>query len=99
MIDPQAVADYLDLPVVDARLQQCSEAASMWVMKRRHSTPAPELWADGDVVLGTIMYASLLYQAKASPQGFAEYEDISAQFGAAMAGIYRLVGGVDPVAV
>lgn len=92
MIDPQAVADYLDVPFADDRLTLCAEAASVWVEKRRSLTPPPELWADPDVTLGTVMYAALLYQAKAAPQGFSEYEDFSTQFGAAMVGIYRLVG-------
>jgi hypothetical protein len=87
------------LPALDERAERACEAASVWVEKRRSITPTPELWADADVVFGTTIYASLLYQSRAQPQGFPGMDDLgtySEDVGQAMSNVYRLVGS-DPV--
>jgi hypothetical protein len=91
----QAVADYLGVATPDKRMEVSALAAQRWVEKRRSTTDPAELWADPDVVLGGVMYAALLYQQKAQPQGFAGMDALgtySEDTGMAMVNIYRLVG-------
>lgn len=65
-------------PMADpARLEDATEAAKRYVEDRRSDLdlaasvdPAP-----ADVQLGAVIYASLLYQAKASPTGYAAFGD------------------------
>jgi len=60
-----------------ARLADSTAAAKRYTEDRRSDLdlaaspdPAPE-----DVKLGTVIYASLIYQAKASPTGYAAFGD------------------------
>jgi hypothetical protein len=95
----QAVADYLGVPYADQRMEVCALAAQKWVERRRCLTDPTELWGDADVVLGAVMYAALLYQQRAQPQGFPGMEALGnypEDTGQAMTNIYRLVGN-DPV--
>jgi hypothetical protein len=91
----QAVADYLGVPTPDQRMEVCALAAQAWVEKRRSKTDRSELWLDSSVVLGAVMYAALLYQQRAQPQGFPGMDALgtfSEDTGAAMSQIFRLVG-------
>jgi hypothetical protein len=59
------------------RLADSTDAAKRYVEDRRSdldlvASPDPP---PADVALGTILYASLIYQAKASPSGYAAYGD------------------------
>jgi hypothetical protein len=95
MLAAQAVADYLGVPTTDGRMEACVLAAQAWVEKRRCKTDPVELWADASVVLGAVMYASLLYQQRSQPQGFPGMDALGTfpeDTGAAMSQIFRLVG-------
>lgn len=99
MIDPALLVTHLGLSAVDDRAELACAAASAWAEKRRSNTPTPELWADSDVILGTVIYAGLLYQSRAQSQGFPGMEELgmySEDVGMAMSNVYRLVGS-DPV--
>jgi hypothetical protein len=98
-IEPQKVADYLGLAYPDDRVTAATVAAQRWVEKRRCLTDPIDLWIEPDVVLGTLILASLFYQQRAQPQGFPGIDDLgnfSDDVGNAWANIYRLVGQ-DPV--
>lgn len=95
------VAGWLGIPAIpdDTRLSDCTDAAIVWVMKRRSLTPAETLWLEPDTVLGTVMFAALLYSSRAQPQGFPGFDDLgtfSEDTGMAITQIYRLTG-TDPV--
>ena len=96
-----AVAGWLGIPALDddARLTACTEAAIVWVMKRRSLTPPETLWLERDTEVGTVMYAALLYGSRAQPQGFAGFDALGTytdDVGMAIHRIYQLVGN-DPV--
>lgn len=65
-------------PMVDAaRLEESTLAAKRYVEDRRSDlalATSPDPPPD-DVKLGTIIYASLIYQAKASPTGYNAFGD------------------------
>jgi hypothetical protein len=65
-------------PMTDPeRLSDATEAAKQYVEDRRSDLDlAASLYpAPADVLLGAAIYASLLYQAKASPTGYAAFGD------------------------
>lgn len=98
-LDPQKLAEYLGLPFPDERCTVALASAEAWTQKRRSLTDPVDLWAQPDVILGTVMFAALLYAQRAQPQGFPGMDDLgnySDDVGQAMTQIYRLVGS-DPV--
>lgn len=99
-IVPDDVAEHLGLPLpADDRLVRACTAAEGWINRRRFRTDPAALWLNEDVVQGGILYASLLYQQRAQPQGFPGMDslgNLGEDTGMAMAQIYRLVGGPDP---
>ena len=83
----------------DERLTACTDAAIVWVAKRRSLTPAEILWLERDTELGAVMYAALLYGSRAQPQGFPGFDALGVyndDVGMAIHRIYQLVGQ-DPV--
>jgi hypothetical protein len=95
------VADWLGIPSLpeDDRLTACTEAAIVWVMKRRSLTTPEALWLERDTELGTVMYAGLLYGSRAQPQGFPGFDQLGVytdDVGMAIHRVYQLVG-LDPV--
>jgi hypothetical protein len=88
-----------------ARLADSTAAAKQYVEDRRSDLglvasvdPAP-----ADVLLGTVIYASLIYQAKASPTGYAAYGDGAIDLPGDTQQAYmramRLIGMRRPVAI
>ena len=97
------VANWLGIPALpeDQRLTDVTEAAISWTQKRRSITPSGLLWLEHDVVVGTTMYAALLYSSRAQPQGFAGFETLGSfqeDTGMAITQIFRLVGADVPIA-
>lgn len=90
-LDPQRVADHLGVPV-DDRLTTATAAAQAWVERRRDA--GDEVWAQPDIEMGGVLYASLLYQSRAQPEGFPGYSDLGNSdtgTGEMMMNIFRLV--------
>jgi hypothetical protein len=93
-------------PMADpVRLADSTDAARQYVEDRRSDLdlaasvdPPP-----ADVHLGTIIYASLIYQAKASPTGYAAYGDGAVDLPGDSQQAYmramRLIGMRRPVAI
>jgi hypothetical protein len=94
-------------PMIDqARLDESTAAAKQYVEDRRSELdlagsvdPPPD-----DVKLGTAIYASLIYQAKASPTGYPAYGDGALDFASydqspSYARAMRLIGWRRPVAL
>lgn len=101
VITAEDVAKYLGIPYLasDERLEKATKGAVAWTVKRRSLTEASDLWYDDDVILGATMFAGLLYQQRATPQGLAGSDELgnySEDVGLLMVQIYRLVGS-DPV--
>ena len=72
---PADVADHLGLvspDLADPRLVNATSAGVAWAEKKRSATVAAgiDLFAYPDVWLGIVLYAGLLYQARAMPSGF-----------------------------
>lgn len=91
-LDPQLVADHLGLAVPDDRVTRATEAAQSWVERRRDA--GDEVWDDPAFEQGGVLYAALLYQSRAQPDGFPGYSDLGTadtSAGEAMANIFRLV--------
>ena len=97
------VAAYLDVPYPDddGRVDLATDAVRAAVESRRS-----DLVFDGseavpaDVHTGSIMWASILYQARAAPSGFPGYDaesQIYDQLGARRAEVMRLIGWRRPV--
>ena len=94
--DEEDLADFMGLPDPDLRCQLSIDAAIRYVEKRRHRADPAQLWLDADVNLGALQYGALLYLTKSAPGGLPEYDEFQPTYGAAMAGIHRLIGGPDP---
>jgi hypothetical protein len=91
-LDPQLVADHLGLTAPDDRVNRATAAAQAWVQRRRDS--GDEVWGEPDFTQGGVLYASLLYQSRAQPEGFPGYSDLGNSetgTGEMMANIFRLV--------
>lgn len=91
-LDPQLVAEHLGLPFPDDRLVRATAAAQSWVERRRDA--GDEVWSDPGFEQGGILYASLLYQSRAQPEGFPGYSELgNSESGAGemMSNIFRLV--------
>lgn len=91
-LDPQLVATHLGLTAPDDRLLRATAAAQGWVQRRRDG--GDEVWAEPDIEQGGVLYAALLYQSRAQPEGFPGYSDLGLSetgTGEMMANIYRLV--------
>lgn len=98
-LDPQKVADHLGLAAPDDRITAATEASQAWVEDRRSMTDPVDLWADPAVEQGGVIYAALLVQTRAQPQGMPGFDDLGAfggDIGTAMSNVFRLVGS-DPV--
>jgi hypothetical protein len=92
-------------PMVDDQRLNDSTAAAMAYTEGRRSdldlVASPDPPPD-DVRLGTIIYASLIYQAKASPSGYAAYADgidIPGDNALAYQRALRLIGSRRPIAL
>lgn len=92
------VAAHLSIPESTPGLAEVCDAAVEWAYNRRCLTDPAKLWASPDWVRGTVLYAGIVYQKRAMPQGFPGYDvDVaSIELAGAMGDIYRLVG-LDPV--
>lgn len=98
-LDPALVAAHLGLAAADERVTAATMAAESWTQRRRSLTDPDTLWAEPDTVHGAVIYAALIYQSRAQPDGFPGYSDLGTadtSAGEAMANVYRLVGS-DPV--
>jgi hypothetical protein len=97
MITADDVASHLGVPV-DDRVRSATDAAVAWAQRRRCNTDPGDLWQEADTRLGAILYATLLYQARATPSGIAGYDEASL-LGGAGDGLYRAkeLVGADPV--
>jgi len=100
---PEDVAAWLDLPTVSADDDNLllSTAAIKAAVERRRSdlfddSDPPVFVAPDDVRTGSILWASILYQARSSPSGFPGYGDeastIFDPLGARRAEVLRLIG-------
>lgn len=95
------VAAYLSL-LVDDRVEEVTEAAATWVERQRPDLA--DAFADGtvgpDVVLGTKIYAAMLYQQRSSPSGMPYADELGAytDMGPSLMNVYRLIGSRKPVA-
>jgi hypothetical protein len=102
-ITPEEVAAYLDLPGAPDDNLIASTAAAKAAVERRRSDlglAVDGATAPGDVRLGTMIWASLLYQTRSSPSGFVGYGDetqIYDALGARRAEVMRLLGWRRPV--
>jgi hypothetical protein len=102
-ITPEEVAAYLDLPGAPDDNLVASTAAAKAAVERRRSDlglTEPDATAPGDVRLGTMVWAALLYQTRSSPSGFVGYGDetqIYDALGARRAEVMRLIGWRRPV--
>lgn len=102
-ITPEEVAAYLDIPGAPDDNLTASTAAAKAAVERRRSDLAldiPDATAPGDVRLGTMIWAGLLYQSRSSPSGFVGYGDetqIYDALGARRAEVMRLIGWRRPV--
>jgi hypothetical protein len=106
-ITVEDVAGYLDLPAVDPdddNLVRATAAVKAAVERRRSDLNAgdpPVFTPTDDVVTGSIIWATIIYQARSAPSGFAGYGDETAMFdvlGARRAEVMRLIGWRRPVA-
>jgi hypothetical protein len=104
-ITPEDVAAFLDLPPVEASDDNLvnSTAAVRAAVERRRSdldyTDATTV--PNDVRHGSVLWASILYQTRSAPSGFAGYGDETAMFdplGSRRAEVLRLIGWRRPVA-
>lgn len=93
-LDPAKVAAELGI-AVDDRVTSCTSASEAWVEARRCLDDPAELWLDSGVERGGILYACLLYQQRAQPQGFDGMDALGTfaeDQAALMSQVYRLVG-------
>ena len=105
-ISPEDVAAWLDLPTVDPDDDNLllSTAALTAAVERRRSDlfdDAGVFTPGDDVRTGSILWASILYQARSAPSGFAGYGDETAIFdplGSRRAEVLRLIGWRRPTA-
>jgi hypothetical protein len=98
IITADDVAAFLGVPV-DDRVEQATGAAVDWVAKRRCNTAKDVLCLDRDVRLGAVLFASLLYQSRATPLGIAGYDEAALYAPGAPDALYRAreLVGLDPV--
>lgn len=91
-------AIHLGLAPTTPGLDQVVEAAYQWGLKRRCLTSPDSLRVSPDWTRGVVLYAALLWQKRAMPQGFPGYDsDVpSLDLSGALGDIYKLVG-LDPV--
>jgi len=84
---------------VDSRMTAATAAALAWANRTRPDLD-PEVDPPFDVHHAVVLYASLLYKERVSPQGFDTYAETVAEYdtGNAMTNIYRLIGSRKPVA-
>jgi len=86
--------------VDDGRLSDDLAASTAWCQRMRpdlSTTTDP----GADVRKAVLIYAALLYRERATPQGFATYDDLDTGLpgtGEAMSNVYRLLGTRRPVA-
>ena len=74
--EPVTVAHTAFLGIVeDPRCQDAAAAAAEWAQDRRCLTDPSQLWESARVRQGTVLYASILYQARATPAGLAGYDE------------------------
>lgn len=92
------VADNLGLSI-DATVTSKTAVAISWAQAQRPDLD-PLVDPPVHVTEAVVIYASLLYRQKASPQGFATYssEGGGLDIGDAMSNVYRLLGSRRPVA-
>jgi len=100
------VAGYLDLPQADPaddNLTLSTAAIKAAVEGRRSDLDFSDATTvPGNVRTGSIVWASILYQARSAPSGFSGYGDETAIFdplGARRAEVLRLIGWRRPRAV
>jgi hypothetical protein len=106
-ITPDDVAAWLDLPQADPaddNLANSTAAVKAAVERRRSDLDfeaADFAAVHADVRTGSILWASILYQTRSAPSGFAGYGDETAMFdplGSRRAEVLRLIGWRRPVA-
>lgn len=100
------VAAHLRLPAPDTLTETATTAAQSWVELHRSDLtwtpePAPGTAPEGPhVYQGAVLFAALLYQAGASPEGFPGWDDAGGMVGVAdsagMSRVYRLLRGRRP---
>ena len=97
-IEVDDVADWVGA-TSDTRMEQATDAAVAWANRTRPDLDPVED-PPFDVHHATVLYASLLYKERVSPQGFDTYAEVAADYdtGSAMVNIYRLIGSRKPVA-
>jgi hypothetical protein len=89
------VGEYVQAPV-DARMVQATDTARAWAQDRRCNTDPLVLWSNPHVHEGGMVYAAMRWRSKASPVGFASYEQQDVTDYTEYAVAQNLVG-LDPV--
>lgn len=76
-LTPEQVEPWIGPMADPVRLADSTAASKRYVEDRRSDLDLPGMPdpPPGDVWLGAVIYASLIYQAKASPTGYAAYGD------------------------
>ena len=95
-LTPEDVSDELGIPV-DERMTVVTDAARQWAQNLRSLTAPATLWSEPDAHHGGVLYAALLYQRRAQPQGLPGFDEFSGlDTGMAIYTARELVG-TDPV--
>ena len=92
------VENWLGLPA-DTRMTEALDVALAWANRTRPDLE-PTATVPADITHAVVLYASLTYRERTSPQGFSTYEALdTAAFSdnSAMLNIYRLIGSRKPV--
>lgn len=88
------LADLLGVPEDDARLVEDLAVSIEWCQRKR-SDKSPDEDPGPSIRKAVLLYASLMYQQRANPQGFPGYSaspELSEEPVDAMAQVYRLLG-------
>jgi hypothetical protein len=104
-ITPEDVATLLDLPEAEAgdeNLVNSTAAVKAAVEQRRSDLDFTDATTvPANVRHGSVLWASILFQSRSAPSGFAGYGDETAMFdplGSRRAEVLRLIGWRRPVA-
>lgn len=83
----------------DTAMTEALAASLAWCNRQRPDLN-PDVVQDAAVKRAVVIYAGILWREKASPQGFATYEETGGDLdpSSAMMNVYRLLGTRRPVA-
>jgi hypothetical protein len=97
-LTPEDVAEWLGAPV-SPRIATATDAAIAYVHRLRSKTPADKVFLDPGTHYGGVLYAALLFQSRATPQGFAGYDEGAQSYAQSSEALWRAreLIGKDPV--